>query len=313
MRYGNTYSMSKVSLESGVVLGFGGTNARVGKCSEGDVVGFTSESTPQHSQEFFGWMARQVLSAADDGNAWLVAGFPGPVSPDGQFVGPVVNVPGLANDQHNIKHELTAADPAAGKLLDEGFTLIAVNDGELAAQAAATRVGGYAFNRTAALIIGTGVGAGMVDRDTAYANVCRADRNNPAEIGHILLSSDPTDTYENAISGPSLADRYGKDARQLPKNHPAWKRVGEVAGQLATTLGMMHGADLVVPCGGVGAGASEMYDIHLRRMIDAYREYGNGAQKLFLPKIVPVPSADCDIFEMFGAEGVMRDFLTRSA
>jgi len=48
-------------------------------------------------------------------------------------------------------------------------------------------------------------------------------------------------------------------------------------------------------------------------MIDTYREYGNGAQKLFLPEIVLVPQEDAQIFEMFGGEGVMRDFTTRSA
>lgn len=71
--------------------------------------------------------------------------------------------------------------------------------------------------------------------------------------------------------------------------------------------------ELVVPCGGVGAGASDKYGPHLRDMIDTYREYGNGAQKLFLPEIVLVPQEDAQIFEMFGGEGVMRDFTTRSA
>lgn len=304
--------MAAATNEAGVVLGFGGTNARVGVCFDGDVEGFTSVSTPENPRQFFGWMARQVLRAADDGNSWIVAGYPGPVSADGQLVGPMPNVPGLAKEQYDLSEELAAADPAVGRLLQEQFTLIAVNDGELAAQAAAARVGQYGFNRTAALIIGTGVGAGVVDRDQTYTNVCRADRSNPTEIGHILLSSDPQDTFENRISGTALARTYGKDARELPADHSAWKQVGESTGRLATILGIMNGVELVVPCGGVGAGASDNYGPHLRDMLDACRKYGNGAQKLFLPQIIPVPRADAQVFEMFGGEGVMRDFSTRS-
>ncbi len=305
--------MSSVAIEAGVVLGFGGTNARRGICHDGDLESFTSVATPARPREFFGWMARQVLGASAKGNGWLVAGFPGPVSPDGRLVGPMANVPGLAKEQYDLAEELAAADPAAGRLLQEGFTLVAVNDGELAAQAAAARIGKYGFSRTAALILGTGVGGGIVDRDHTYDNVCRTDRSNPIEIGHIILSADPVDTFENAVSGPALTRTYGKDARELPPNHPAWKRVGESVGRLSTILGLMNGVELVVPCGGIGAGASDNYGPHLRDMIDTYREYGNGPQKLFLPEIVPVPQADAQVFEMFGGEGVIRDFATRSA
>lgn len=304
--------MNAVSVESGVILGFGGTNARIGTSSEGDVRGFSTISTPQQPKEFFSWMARQVLDAAAGGNHWLVAGFPGPVSPDGRLVGPMANVPGLTDARYDLIQELSAVDSAVGQLLDDNFSLIAVNDGELAAQAAANRIGGYKHSRTAALILGTGVGAGIVDLDRVYKNVCRADRSNPVEIGHALLSSDPFDTFENTVSGPALARAYGKDARELAADHPAWKRVGEVAGQLATTLGVMNSVELVVPCGGVGAGASDNYLPHLLKMIDNYRQYGNGTQKLFLPEIIPVPSADSQIFELFGGEGVVRDFSTRN-
>ncbi len=303
--------MNTVPVEAGIVLGFGGTNARVGNAVEGDISGFTSVSTPDQPGEFFGWMARQVLSAADDGSNWLVGGFPGPVSPDGQLVGPMANVAGLANERYDLVAELAAADPAVRRLLDEDFTLIAVNDGELAAQAAASRVGAHQYDRVAALILGSGVGSGIVDRDSAYANVYRADRRNPLEIGHVVLSADPYDSVENAVSGRALERIYGMDARDLPADHPAWKRVGETAGQLATMLGLMNGVELVVPTGGVGAGASEKYVAHLRRMIEAYGQHCNATQRLLLPAIDLVPSSESQIFEMYGGEGVMRDFSTR--
>lgn len=306
--------MSTLPMEAGVVLGFGGTNARVGFIEEGDLRDFNSVNTPVNPDEFFGWMARQVLITSEKGNSWLVGGFPGPVTPDGKLVGPMANVSGLAEKQYDLAEELAAADPAAGRLLEEGFSLIAVNDGELAAQAAVAYVEDSSdYNRIAALIIGTGVGAGVVKRDPEYEDVYRADKSNPLEIGHVLRSDDPFDTYENAVSGTALARMYGTDTRELPTGHPAWKRVGEVAGRLATMLGLMNGVELVVPCGGVGAGASEKYEPHLRSMVEAYREYGNGPQKLFLPKIVPVSSAEAQIFELLGGVGVMRDFSTRAA
>lgn len=305
--------MQNISVESGVVLGFGGTNARYGINTDGEVYGFTSIETPERPREFFGWMARQVLSAADKGQGWLVAGFPGPVTPDGRLVGPMANVPGLSKDRYDLMEELAAADPAAGRLMQQNFTLVAVNDGELAAHSAADRIGMYGFDRTAALILGTGVGAGIVDRDHAYSNVVRANRTNPTEIGHVSDSADPRDTFENRVSGPALEKTYDRDARELAADHPAWKKVGETVGRMSCVLGLMNGVELVVPCGGVGGGASDKYEPHMRAMLDAFREYGNGAQKLFLPYVVPVPSAEAQIFELHGGAGIIRDLRTRTA
>ena len=305
--------MSTVPVGSGVVLGFGGSNARVGHSAEGDISGFYSVPTPTNPPEFFAWMARQVLGAAHDGSEWVVAGYPGPVTPDGKFIGPMKNVKGLANEQYDVLEMLNASDAAVGRLIDEGFKVMSVNDGELAAHAAAYTVGNFRYDRTAALILGTGVGAGVVIRDPEHKDIYRADRINPLEIGHIILSDDPYDSIENAVSGTALEKMYNQDAREIPADHPAWKRVGEFAGRLATMLGLMNGVQLVVPCGGVGAGASEKYLPHLNRMIEVYRTHGNGPQKLFLPRIVTVPSAEAQIFELFGGEGVMRDVLTRAA
>jgi predicted NBD/HSP70 family sugar kinase len=304
--------MSKsVAIESGVVLGLGGTNARRARSFEGDISKFTSVATPEHPREFFGWMALQVLQAAHEGNRWMVAGFPGPVN--GNKVGPMANVPGLANQQYDLTEEIAAADPSAGRLLnEENFIFLADNDGGLAAHAAAARIGKNSHDRVAALILGTGVGAGVVNRDSDYANVYRVDSSHPYEIGHIPFSADPRDTVENDVSGPALARRYGEDARQFSASHPAWRRVGESVGRLSVLMGVMSKVDLVVPCGGVGAGASEKYEPHLRSMVTTFNEYGNGPQKLFMPEIIPVPSQDAQVFEMFGGEGVMRDYMTRN-
>ncbi len=302
--------MSEITLDPGVVLGVGGTNARFGIGQDGDISNFHSMETPDNPAEFFKWMSRQALNAADNGLGWLVAGLPGPVSPDGVMIGPMENVPGLATEQYCLTDELVDSDPAFGRLLDDGFVLVAVNDGELAAQAAAARIGEHRFGKTAALILGTGVGAGVTVKDSAYSNVHRADKTNPFEIGHAPLSLDPDDTFENQVSGPALAKEYGVEAQDIPSGHPAWERVSNAVARMAITLGVMNGVELVVPCGGVGSGASEKFFPQLRAQLADYRKVANETQKLFLPQIIPVPSSDAQVFELFGGEGVMRDFKT---
>jgi len=72
----------------------------------------------------------------------------------------------------------------------------------------------------------------------------------------------------------------------------------------------MAGVELVVPTGGVGAGASDKYGPHLTAFIERYLEVANAPQRKFMPKIVLVPSDEAAHFEMYGAEGVMRDHVT---
>jgi predicted NBD/HSP70 family sugar kinase len=300
------------SVESGVCLGFGGTNARRAVCENGDIRSFTSIETPARSREFFGWMARQVLRAGNDGHSWMVAGYPGPVTEDGKLIGPLANVPGMSQKQYDLREELVAADTAVDRLLGDGFMLIGVNDGTLAAHAAASKVGDNKYAKTGALILGTGVGSGVVEKNKAYSNVHHVDKSNPLEIGHLPLSADPFDTFEARYAGPAMARTYDMDPRDMPADHPAWQAVGVAAGRMATTMGLMNGVELVVPTGGVGAGASDKYGPHLERFMATYREYGNGPQKLFAPEVAFVDPSMSQEFEMFGAEGVVRDYLVSS-
>lgn len=304
----------KTVIGEGACFGFGGTNARIGDCGLGDVVNFRSVSTPQNPSDFFAWLATQALEAADNGAQWVVAGFPGPVSPDGKLIGPMANVPGMKEDQFDLAEELSQADSAAGRLVEEGFSIVAVNDGELAAQAAAARFGQHvdgSYAKVAALILGTGVGSGVVTQDTPVSDVYRADKSNPTEIGHYMLSDDPFDTIENTVSGPALLRQYGKSPEDLNSKHPAWDKIEGFIGRLALQLGLGYGVELVVPTGGIGAGASEKYRLGLRELLENIATYGNATQQLFLPDVRLVHPTEAQVFELFGAEGVMRDFTTR--
>lgn len=302
--------MAGINPETGTCLGIGGTNARLGVIDNGDLIHSAAIATPDNPSEVAAWMGRQLLDASDRGEGWLVAGHPGPVSQDGRLVGPLANVPSMRTRQFDLAAEMTAWDPAVGRLLDEGFIFMNVNDGELAAQAVARRIADKE-DKVAALIIGTGVGAGIVQRDTEMTDIFRPDRSCPAEIGHLFTGYDPRQTYETTISGPALMRRYGVDPRELPANHSAWLKVGEKAGQLVMTLGLMQGVQLVVPTGGVGAGSSDKYKRHLDELLRNVERDGNGAQNLFLPNVVTIPPQEAQTFELHGAVSVMRDVLSR--
>jgi predicted NBD/HSP70 family sugar kinase len=306
-------SVESVELESGVCLGFGATNARRAVCEDGDIQEFASIETPIHPELFFDWMSRQLLDAANEGHEWLVAGFPGPVTPDGTHIGPMANVPGLSARRYNLWSELTKRDTAMERLFEEDFKLIAVNDGTLSAQAAATTIGKNEYDRTAALILGTGVGAGVVVKDPKFEDVHRADNANPLEIGHVLSTDNPIATYEKYYGGPAIQRLFQRSPKDMTAEHPGWHHVGHGIGRMATLLSLMNGVELVVPCGGVGAGGSEKYMPHLEEFMEQYLKNANTAQKMLTPEIIPVAPENDQSFEMFGAEGVMRDYLTRAA
>lgn len=305
--------MSELDLGPGTCLAFGGTNARVGLLADGDIVDYRCKDTPSDPYEFASWMARQTLEASGRGDEWVVAGFPGAVTPDGSLVGPMPSVGGMKDRQFDLGHEMTVADPAVGRLFEEGFTLINVNDGELAAQAAAVRVAEERHNKIGIIIIGTGNGAGIVQRDKLLPVVFRPDRSCPTEIGHNFTSDDPTETYENTIAGPALARAYGMDPRDMAPNHPAWRKVGVKTAQLVMMMGLMQGAELIVPTGGVGAGASDKYGPHMKHMLQQVHELGNAQQRKFMPEVVTIDPSEAQTFELHGAQGVMRDFMSRAA
>jgi len=295
----------------GACFGFGGTNARYGRIFGNNLSGYESKKTPDTPDKFFGWTGRLLLEAADQGAEWVVAGFPGPVTPDGRIVGPMTNVSGLENKRYDLAAELTKTDPAIERLLSGNFLLIAVNDGELAAQAVAARMG-QAHNNVAALIMGTGQGTGVVKRDSTMTEVFRADRVNPFETGHLIR--DPRnigDTFENRIAGPAIERRAKMSAKDIPVDHPIWREVGEEAGLIAHYLGLISGVELVVPTGGVGAGASDKFSRHMEQFLSNIRDNGNGPQSMFIPRVAYVDPKEANEFEMYGASGIMVDVRTR--
>src|SRR4051794_11727972 len=104
---------TNIELGQGFCLALGGTNAREASVGNGDLTGYQSVATPHSTDDFFGWMANRILNASQSGAEWTVAGFPGPVSKQGNqtYIGPMANIPGLADKMYDLEAALGQADP----------------------------------------------------------------------------------------------------------------------------------------------------------------------------------------------------------
>lgn len=290
--------------EQGYCFGIGGTNSRQAFIDNGEVMNFRLVPTPQGTTEFFTMVARGLLAAADAGAGWAVVGVPGPVeAADHDYAISCTNVPSLTTPRR-LKRELSRADPAAGRLLSEGFGVVAVNDGELAAQAAARCFAEGRYDRVAAVIIGTGVGGAVVVRDQRQLERFRP-LDLPFEIGHVAVGDNPLDDFESRIAGPAILRRTNRTSEELPAEHPLWGEVGRSIGRRATLLSLVSGAELVVPTGGVGVGGYDKYEADLQAFLDGSRYFGNDVQRRLTADIRRVPAKEAQVFELYGARGVI--------
>jgi predicted NBD/HSP70 family sugar kinase len=211
--------------------------------------------------------------------------------------------------------EMTKAEPRFGRLIKDGaFTYLTINDGDLAAQAAARLYGTSETKRystIAALINGTGVGSAVVRRDRRLpdTNIFNPD---PGlwEIGHTPHTiTVPQDTHETSISGSALEAIKGQPTQNLEPSDPIWKKVAEAISTQIIHLGLYAGADLVVISG--SNGIHGYYESDMRRLLAAFAASQNPmADKLPAVIIVPrEPRNLTDAYELYGARGAIRSFI----
>ena len=301
------------SIGKGLCLGIGGTNARVAFCENGDVNGLAMEKTPAESKKFFAWMADEIINAAEDGAKWVVIGVPGIVNEvgDKHSVGPLVNVPGLSDRSHVLEDELALARSEIRTLMQQGFTIKTVNDGLLAAYAAAGLYANHDSKRrstVASFIIGTGVGGAIVRR-VKDSDIFKPDEGL-FEIGHLPLLDDHESTFETTISGPGIHKRHGIKPEEIDPDHQAWHEVGSYMGQLIMMMALIAGVEVVVACGGVGSNSYAHYKPHLDEYLTKFKNSSNAIHRLTVPVVVSVPPEDSQIFEARGAEGLMAYHLS---
>lgn len=306
--------MALETIGVGQTIGGGGSSLRIGMSPDSGV-GFIEPPhdlpTPKEAAALFRTLGRAIYDAATDGNSqWTVVGVPCPVEDD-VLLGPAENIPGISDRQYHLLDELRGVDNGLDRVLAAGYPITVVNDGELAAQAVARNVGKGAFGTVAAEIDGTGLGAGIARKDEAIPEVYRGESVNPAELGHTLVGLQLHETLENMASGPAIKRMTGYNAEDLPADHPYWRTVALCMRAGIVNLGLMFKAELVVPTGGVGAGASDKYGPHLQEAIAEVATVGNKAQRFFLPKVKLIDPNDAHYFELHGGPGIRLDRLTR--
>jgi predicted NBD/HSP70 family sugar kinase len=312
----------------GLAFGVGASNYRTAVCdAEGNIENTFITPTPRTPEEFFAQTTRQTLNAAHDGARWAVLGVPGPVKvqshPDGLVYQNfrVTNIPALhRREGFDPTEEMVKADPAILELLhDQEFNFLTVNDGDLAAQAAAHLYGRPNFDdeyyeTIADLINGTGTGGALVRRDTRFPND-NLFHPDPGlwEIGHSPISLlFPSRTYERTVSGPAVSNHLGIPAEELTADDPVFEEVAHGIGRLVLDFGIYGGADLVVVSGGFAIGTQEYYKENLKRLLDRFANSHNPmADKV--PDVKFVSPEMADTYELHGARGAILSHLTRRA
>lgn len=111
--------------------------------------------------------------------------------------------------------------------------------------------------------IGTGIGGGAVVEGKLLHGLVHP------EMGHILLrpaENDPTPhgfcpyhdgCLEGMANGPAIEKRWGKSAKELPEDHPAWDLEAEYLAQMCANTAVMLSPKKIVLGGGV------MHQLHL--------------------------------------------------
>lgn len=320
--------MNLPEVGEGIAFGIGKTNYRVGQSHEGGEIGeVTIVPTPRTPEEFFALTVRNLLVAAHNGAEWAVMGVPGPVktttNPNGQVHQNfrVTQIKALSGRRGlDPVAEMVKADSASEELFgSDSFNFLTVNDGDLAAQAAAHFYGPSNFDREhydviADLINGSGTGGAVVRRDTRFpdANLFHPD-SGLWEVGHLPISlAFPSRTLERTISGPAVEAHLGKPTHHLEAKDEIFKEVAQGMGSGILNLAINAGAELVVISGGFAVNTQGDYKDELDRILtDFANSYNPMSDKV--PEIRFVEPKICDDYELHGARGAMQSFLTRRA
>ncbi len=305
--------MKTVMVENGVCFSITTDEIKVATCYGEAVENVEVVPIPTkypRKREFFRLLANRTLRAATEDAQWVVAGWPGPVSADGSLVGPLVNMHGMTQHRsYDVERILAEHEPRLRPYFEEdnSFALVSVNDGELAAHAAASLVGKDEYARVAALIIDAGIGAGMVMRDPGYECVFRADKVNPLEMGHLPQFGNFFKTTETAISLTGQQHTYkGVALGDVPQ--ALTQEVSSRIVDMTAILGFVLRAGLVVPYGR----GFDRYADQIMPLVEAQlKDVANPTQQGLVPDVMTVPEQYQDRFPLYGAVPLMRDVMSR--
>ena len=105
--------------------------------------------------------------------------------------------------------------------------------------------------------VGTGIGGGLVIGDQLVHGLVHP------ELGHMLLSVEPSDTMPDGIcpfhrhcleglaSGPAIEKRWGLSAKLMTEDHPAWTLEAAYLAQMCANAIVTFSPEVIVLGGGV--------------------------------------------------------------
>lgn len=139
--------------------------------------------------------------------------------------------------------------------------------------------------------VGTGIGGGVYCEGKLVHGLMHP------EVGHMLLRAHPEDPcpdgfcpyhkgcLEGAASGPAMEKRWGKSARELPPEHPAWALEAHYLAQMCINLMMTVSPEKIILGGGV-MGQSHLFPLirkELMRLLNGYIPCVQDGENLIVP------------------------------
>ena len=141
--------------------------------------------------------------------------------------------------------------------------------------------------------VGTGIGGGVYCEGKLVHGLMHP------EVGHMLLRAHPGRDHpdgfcpyhkgclEGAASGPAIEKRWGKNARELPPDHPAWALEAHYLAQMCMNLMMTVSPEKIILGGGV-MGQEHLFPMirkELMRLINGYIPCVQNAEELVVPPV----------------------------
>lgn len=141
--------------------------------------------------------------------------------------------------------------------------------------------------------VGTGIGGGIYCEGQLVHGLMHP------EVGHMLLRAHPQDPcpdgfcpyhkgcLEGVASGPAMEKRWGRSARELPPDHPAWALEAHYLAQMCMNLMMTVSPEKIILGGGV-MGQEHLFPLirkELVRLVNGYIPCMEDGEKLVVPPV----------------------------
>lgn len=314
---------------------------------DGNIVDGTLEiePLPPTPYELGHRLGKAVINAAEADATWIGFGFPCPVNRASGTVGSDSCVEPFGQER-SLKQWITAAAylssathakavSKAARHITQCEPLIA-NDCDLLSHAAALPVKESAStgppskrSSIAAITIGTGLGAGLVERTTSdpvyrlsgmfnepgiYIPEVRESLGLVQDILADQLAGNSL-TLEEIASGPGIKAATGAAAEDLDSDHPYWQKVAAAVGYTVVMLQAVYGGiDRIMISGGVGTNRANAYGPHLDTLLGQLKDSKIRTDlrvppTLHVPAVVYAKPDDADRLELLGLIGLQAETL----